>query len=84
LIKEFSILVSIVLLLAGFVLVHYLTHNGMVSKEMLSSVAKVTKLSSPSLSVAYYEPRVLSYEEALNPAYPQMQAINKMDLVYAQ
>ena len=83
-IKEFSILVSIVLLLAGFVFVHYLTHNGMYSKEMLSSIAKVTKLSSPSLSVAYYEPRVLFYDEASNPAYPQMQAINKMDLVYEQ
>lgn len=83
-IKEFSILVSMVLLLAGFVLVHYLTHNGISSKEMLSSVTKVTKLSSPSLSVAYYEPRVLFYDEASNPAYPQMQTINKMDLVYAK
>ncbi len=83
-IKEFSILVLIVLLLTSFVFVHYLTHNGMYSKEMLSSIAKVTKLSSPSLSVAYYEPRVLFYDEASNPAYPQMQAINKMDLVYEQ
>ena len=73
-----------VLLLAGFVSVHYLTHNGISSIETLNSVTKITKLSSPSLSVAYYEPRVLSYEEALNPAYPQMQAINKMDLVYAK
>jgi len=84
LIKEFTILVSMVLLLAGFVLVHYVTHNGISSKEMLSSVTKVTKLSSPTLSVAYYEPRVLSYEEVLNPAYPQMQTMNKMDLVYAK
>lgn len=83
-IKEFSILVSMVLLLAGFVLVHYLTYSGTSSKEMLSSVAKVTKLSSPSLSVAYYEPRVLFYDEVSNPAYPQMQTINKMDLVYAK
>ncbi len=83
-IKEFFIVVSIVLSLAGFVLVHYMTHNSISSQEMLSSVAKVTKLSSPSLSVAYYEPRVLFYEDALNPAYPQMQTMNKMDLVYEQ
>ena len=83
-IKEFFIVVSMILLLAGFVIVHYVTHNGSSSQEMLSSVAKVTKLSSPSLSVAYYEPRVLFYKEALNPAYPQMQTINKMDLVYEQ
>ena len=73
-----------ILLLAGFVTVHYVTHNGSSSQEMLSSVTKVTKLSSPSLSVAYYEPRVLFYKETLNPAYPQMQTINKMDLVYEQ
>jgi len=84
LIKEFSILVSMVLLLAGFVLVHYLTHDGVSSKKMLNSVTKVTKLSSPSLSVAYYEPRVLFYEEVLNPAYPQMQTMNKMDLGYVK
>jgi len=84
LIKEFFIVVSIVLSLAGFVLVHYVTHNSISSQEILSSVTKVTKFSSPSLSVAYYEPRVLFYEDALNPAYPQMQTMNKMDLVYEQ
>ncbi len=73
-----------ILFLAGFVLVHYVTHNGISSQKMLSSVTKITKLSSPSLSVAYYEPRVLFYEEAINPAYPQMQTMNKMDLVYEQ
>ncbi len=73
-----------ILFLAGFVLVHYVTYNGISSQKMLSSVTKITKLSSPSLSVAYYEPRVLFYEEAINPAYPQMQTMNKMDLVYEQ
>jgi len=84
LIKEFTILVSILLFLAGAVLVHYVTHNDSSSKEMLSSVTKITKLSSPSLSVTYYEPRVLSYEDSLNPAYPQMQTMNKMNLVYSR
>jgi len=84
LIKEFSILVSIVLLLTGFVFIHYLTHNGVSSQKTLSSISKITEISSPSLSVAYYEPRVLFYEETQNPAYPQMQAMNKMDLVYEQ
>lgn len=83
-IKEFSILISIVLLLVSFIFIHYLTHNGISSQEMLKSVTKVTKLSSPSLSVAYYEPRVLCYDEDSNPAYPQMQTMNKMDLVYAK
>ena len=83
-VKEFSILVSIILLLTGFTFVHYLVHNGISSKGMLSSIAGVTNLSSPSLSVAYYEPRVFLYDEDSNPAYPQMQTMNKMDLVYAK
>ncbi len=72
------------LLLTGLVLLHYLTYDGNSSQKMLTSVTKITKLSSPSLSVAYYEPRVLSSKETLNPAYPQMEVINKMDLVYEQ
>ena len=83
-IKEFSTLISIVLLLVSFIFIHYLTHNGISSQEMLKSVTKVTKLSSPSLSVAYYEPRLFCYDEDSNPAYPQMQTMNKMDLVYAK
>ncbi len=83
-IKEFSILVSIILLLASFISLHYLTYDGVSSDEMLKSVIKVTKLSSPSLSVAYYEPRMLMQEESLNPAYPQMQTMNKMDLIYGK
>ena len=83
-IKEFSLLLSLVLVLAGFVLVHYATHSGLASQALVSSLTKVTNVTSPSLSVAYYEPRVLFYEEASNPAYPQMQTMNKMDLVYEQ
>ena len=82
--KEFSILVSIVLLLASFVVMHYLLNNTYVTKETLSSVVKITNLSTPSLSSAYYEPRVLFYDNAVNPAYPHMQTINKMDLLYAK
>ena len=83
-VKPFFVLVSLLVVLIGGISIHYLVYNNDAQKELLASVTKVTKLSSPSLSVAYYEPRVLSYEEALNPAYPQMQTMNKMDLVYAQ
>ncbi len=83
-VKQFFILVLFLLFLLTVVMGHYVTHNGMVTQEMLISVSRITKFSSPSLSVAYYEPRVLSYEEVSNPAYPQMQTINKMDLVYAK
>ncbi len=82
--KEFFISVSIVLLLAGFVIVHYLFSDSLLTKEKLTSIVKVTNFSSPSLSTAYYEPRVLFYDKAINPAYPQMQTINKMDLLYVK
>jgi len=84
LLKQFQLLILCmgVLLLAVFV--HYSTFDDAVVQKELSAVSSVTKFSSPSLSVAYYEPRILLYEAVVNPAYPQMQTINKMDLVYAE
>ncbi len=82
-IKEFSILVSAVLLLASFVLVHYVLNSFNSSNSTLESIVKITNFSSPSLSVSYYEPRILLYDKMLNPAYPQIQTINKMDFIYA-
>jgi len=72
------------LLATGFISGHYLTHSSVSGRGMPESVTKVTNFSSPAMSVTYYEPRILFYETASNPAYPQMQTINKMDLVYAQ
>ena len=77
-------MLSLVFVLAGFVLVHYATHKSLASQSLVSGLTKVTNITSPSLSVAYYEPRVLFYEASSNPAYPQMQTMNKMDLVYEQ
>lgn len=82
--KEFFILISIVLVLASFVIVHYLVNNTIKSKDILASIVKVTNFSTPSLSTTYYEPRVLFYDNAVNPAYPQMYTIDKMDLIYAK
>ena len=82
--KEFYMLISVVVLLLSFVFVHYVTNNSNDLQDKLSTITKVTNIVSPALSVAYYEPRVLFYEKNENPAYPQMQTINKMDLVYEQ
>jgi hypothetical protein len=83
-IKEFFISISVILSLVVFVFLHYITYSDNSSQSMLNSLVKVSKISSPSLSVAYYEPRILLYDDIQNPAYPQMQAINKMDLIYEQ
>jgi len=62
---------------------HYILHNDMTMRSN-GNIVQCSKIASPSLSVAYYEPRILFFEAAVNPAYPQMQTINKMDLVYAK
>jgi len=64
--------------------IHYIYHDGETSQKMLQNISSMTQVSSASLSVAYYEPRVLFYEKMDNPAYPQMLSINKMDFVYAR
>lgn len=81
--KPFFILVTLLIFMLGGMSMHYLLHHHR-SVNTIAGIVKLTGLVSPSLSVAYYEPRVLFFEEAVNPAYPQMQPINKMDLVYGR
>ncbi len=69
-------------LLTSGILLHYMTYDASMRTGRLASLVELTGFSSPSLSVAYYEPRLFLYDEAVNPAYPEMQPINKMDLVY--
>ena len=82
--KQFLGLILFMGILLSVVFMHYNTYNADTQKMSISAVVKLTKLTSPSFSVAYYEPRVLFYDGCVNPAYPQMQAINKMDFVYAK
>lgn len=83
-IKEFFIFVLVLLSMTGGILLHYATYDATAEQFEISRMVAVTKLPSPSWSVAFYEPRVFLLENAINPAYPQMQAIDKMDLVYAK
>lgn len=83
-IKQFLLLILFLVFVVSGIATHYVTYDNTTQKEKLSAIASITKLSSPSLSVAYYEPRILLHEVAQNPAYPQMQTMNRMDLVYAE
>jgi len=80
-VKPFLSMVAVLVVCMGGIILHYFLH-GKQAEVSVERIVRITKLPSPSLSVAYYEPRVLLYEDALNPAYPQMQTMNKMDLVY--
>ena len=75
---------GLLMMLVGMISIHYFYSDDKTSEKMLQNISSITQVSSASLSVAYYEPRVLFYEKMDNPAYPQMLSINKMDFVYAR
>lgn len=77
------VLAGMIVLLAGMMLVHYRLSAPTQTFEKLTALAALTKIASPSLSSAYYEPRLLS-ESSSHPAYPQMHSIDRTDFVYAR
>ena len=50
----------------------------------LNAITGMTHMTSLSLGVSYYEPRVQRVNDQHNIIYPQMMAIGRMDFVYAQ
>ena len=74
----FSLLCLLVVVAIG----HYLSYNR--ANHTIEDTSSLSGLSSFSWSVGYAEPRIRGYRIMQNPAYPQMQAINKMDFIYAQ
>lgn len=82
-VKQFSGLTSLLIVLTGLTIGHYLMFERDVQIEQLSRAIGLTGLSSPSLSTTFYEPRLLG-EKVIHPAYPQMQNIDRMDFVYAR
>jgi hypothetical protein len=83
-IKPFLVLISVLIGSIIMVFIHYSYYDAQISLSSLQRVTAITHISSPSLSVAYYEPRIMLDKRIENPAYPQMQAINKMDFIYAK
>ena len=73
-------LVLFVVMAAG----HYMMYDRKPEKQILQKISRLTQIPSASLSVSWYEPRIRLYEEAVNPAYPQMQPIDRMGFVYAE
>jgi len=80
--KPFAFLALFLLLLTTAVLTHFSLYNSSMQSRKLLSIIGLTKISSPVLSSAFYEPRELFNTDVSNPAYPQMQNINKMDFIY--
>jgi hypothetical protein len=84
-IKPFMVTAGMLLVMICAVGIHYLhTVTQTDVPRTLAAVTELTGLSSPALSTAFYEPRVLHRQKVENPAYPQMLPINRMDFVYEE
>jgi len=82
--RDFYLLSGLLLVMSGMVMAHYLLSDTHETTEQLKTVAGLSRISSLSLSVAYYEPRIRRIEKAANPAYPEMLPLDRMDFVYAE
>jgi hypothetical protein len=83
-IRLFYLLSTLLLLLIAFVGVHYTLSDRKDMTENIATIADLSRLSSLSLSVAWYEPRLHRIEKADNSAYPEMMPLDRMDFVYAE
>lgn len=82
-VKEFMVLMGLVVILVGAMLTHYSISRDSQVYDKLSALTALTKIGSPSISSAYYEPRLLN-ESSSHSAYPQMPSIDRTDFVYAR
>ncbi len=83
-IKPFYVAGSLLLLIIMIIGAHYALGGREDVTDGINAVAGLTRMSSPSFSVAYYEPRIRGVEEAGNIAYPEMMPLDRMDFVYAK
>ncbi|HHH37119.1 MAG TPA: hypothetical protein ENK77_00695 [Epsilonproteobacteria bacterium] len=83
-IKLFYLLGSLLFFLLASVATHYTLVNKKNVADDISHAASLSRISSLSLSVAWYEPRLRGIDRIGNAAYPEMMPLEKMDFVYAQ
>ena len=85
-VKAFYLVASLLLLMIISAGAHYTLGDRQAVADKVNAIARMTRMTSPSLSVAYYEQRVESraegIEKAANIAYPEMMPLDRMDFVY--
>lgn len=86
--KLFYLLSSLLLLMTISIGMHYALGDRQAITDRVNAVARMTRMTSPSLSVAYYERRIESrvqgIDDTINLAYPEMMPVERMDFVYAK
>ncbi len=81
-VKEFLIYTIFIIILFTAVNLHYFFSKNSINRDSLT-VAKVTKITEPSLSVSSFENRFLYLDKSFdNNVYPDMMSINKAGFVY--
>ena len=87
-IKPFYFTATLLFLIIVAISTHYILAERKEISGKINAVAGMTGVTSPSLSVAYYERRLLigtdGRGERGNIAFPEMMPIERMDYVYAE
>ena len=78
--KELVLSFGFLVLLVCGMGVHYILFSSP-KDQTLQTLSSLTRIYSPSLSVAFYELR-LSLYDSLHPSYPSMPSLNKRDFIY--
>ena len=81
-IKPFYVAGSFLLLIIFATGVHYALGDRKGTADGINVIVGLMKMSSPSFSAAYYEPRIQGAKKAGNIAYPEMMTLDRMDFVY--
>jgi len=79
-------LFSLLMISVVVVGLHYIYSFSETQRELeyTDSLLSLRGMSEPSLSVAYYESRLLTEKHSDNPSYPSMQTIDKREYIYAK
>ena len=82
--KRFGLVAIVLTVLVGGMAVHHISYDRAAARERVSAVASAARLGRISLGAAWYEGRMMAPDLAApNPAYPEMESINRGDFVYA-
>jgi len=83
-VKQFYIVVAFLMISISVVVVDYLRYDRESFGESIEAISSLSKISSPSLSSSWYEPRLLYIDDRTNLIYPEMSRVDKMEFVYAK
>jgi len=79
--RFYLIFASLVLLLFAMLGDYFLfDRSEMLAKQR--ALVELSGLDSPTLSVAYFEPRLRRFEASFNLAYPELLPSDRLDFVY--